>query len=474
MSYQRNNREISFPATEERNLFAEKSKVGIKISSLLLLWLFCTVAYPQGTWEKIDVPTHQYLKSVCFVDSLYGWIAGDSGVILHTTDGGSTWMQQDTHAANDVEDLFFLNRNLGWASTFNYTSVPYGTILLKTTNGGNTWVSQPFPKENIFVTCILFTDSLHGWVGGKPHALMRTSDGGNSWTQAAIDTSTLAFFPVLCIQFYNDQYGYASGGMFDIAGVTWHTSNGGELWYAIDATNAPADEVHGLHIFDSIHVMGSGGDPDFGYGVGMIRTSDGGLNWNYEELTIQGNAYDLDFRNELEAWAPLGPRRKLIYSMDAGTTWSPVVTPDSVALYDMIFPDSLHGFAVGRDGAMVKYHPPVIPSVPSVSATQNEYTLLRNYPNPVQSTTSIRITVPAGGSPLAVNWQSGTSLQLKVYNVHGATVATLGVGALSPGEHIMAFDASNLPDGVYVCMLQQSDSGQSRVAAGPVKMVGMH
>jgi photosystem II stability/assembly factor-like uncharacterized protein len=325
------------------------------LASFLLFVQFSS--FSQGSWQRINVPTVQYLKSVCFVDSLYGWIAGDSGIILHTTNGGITWTAQDTHATHPVEDVFFLNRNEGWASTVNFTTPPFGTILLKTANGGASWATQLYPTENIFITCILYRDSQNGWMGGTPHALVKTTDGGVTWTQAAIDTSTLAFFPVLSIQFYNSQYGYASGGMFDIAGVVWRTSNGGDKWYAIDPSQAPADEVHGLHIFDSIHVMGAGGDPDFGYGVGMIRTSDGGVNWMYDELSIQGNAYDLDFRNDSEVWAPLGPRRLMIYSLDGGVTWDQVTPPDNAAIYDVTFPDDRHGFAVGRDGSSLNiYH----------------------------------------------------------------------------------------------------------------------
>jgi photosystem II stability/assembly factor-like uncharacterized protein len=449
-----------------------KMKAGIKTSSLFILLLISSLVSGQGTWERINVPATQYLKSVFFTDSLYGWVVGDSGIILHTTNSGVTWVQQDTHATNDVEDVFFLNRNLGWASTFNYTTLPYRTILLNTTDGGNTWIAQPYPKDNIFITCILYRDSLNGWMGGKPHALVRTNDGGATWRQAAIDTSILAFFPVLNIQFYNEQYGYASGGMFDIAGVTWHTSNGGELWYAIDAVNAPADEVHGLHIFDSLHVLGAGGDPDFGYGVGMIRTADGGLNWNYEELDIQGNAYDLDFRNENEAWAPLGPRRKLIYSLDAGATWTPIYTPDSVAIYDMIFPDSLHGFAVGKEGAMLKYHPPVIPGVQPVVPFQTEYSLSQNNPNPANTRTTIMFTVPQRGVHQTIQTgQAAAPLQLKIYTVFGKEVASLINETLPPGDHAITFDASTLPGGIYFYVLQTFAAGQTKVVAGPKKMI---
>lgn len=446
----------------------------LKILIVFSLLPAFSASFAQGTWERINVPTNQYLKSVCFTDSLYGWIAGDSGTILHTTDGGKTWNFQDTHGIYDVEDVYFLDRNQGWASSVNYTTVPYGTILLKTTDGGASWVSQTYPVNDIFITCILFRDPMNGWMGGRPHALVKTTDGGLTWTQAAIDTSTLAFFPVLSILFYNDQYGYASGGMFDIAGVTWRTSNGGEMWYAIDPSQAPADEVHGLHMFDSIHVMGAGGDPDFGYGVGMIRTSDGGVNWTYDELTIQGNAYDLDFRNDHEAWAPLGPRRKLIYSMDAGVTWTAIDPPDSSAIYDMIFPDSLHGFAVGKEGVVLKYFPPVIPSVPSIQQPQQGYTLYQNNPNPVHEGTTIRFSVPSDGTaPGIIKGNPSAQYFLIVYNVFGQEVARHAAGNLSGGGHEFEFGASELQDGIYLYMLHRIGSGQNQVVAGPKRMIIM-
>ena len=323
-------------------------------------------AYLQGSWEKIDVPTDQYLQSVFFTDSLYGWVSGNAGTIIHTKDGGDTWEIQDSGTGNDIMDVFFLNRDLGWASSFRYSATPYGTDILKTVNGGEDWSIEPYPEENIFINCILFLDSLNGWMGGSPHALVKTTDGSNTWSQAAIDTTILSFFPVLSIGFFDENHGYACGGMFEIAGVIWNTHDGGESWSVIDISDAPADEVYELHLFDSLNVLGAGGDPDFGYGVAMIRTSDGGMNWDYEELGLQGNAFDLDFRNESEAWAPLGASYLMIYSLDAGETWSQVTTPDSVAIYEMMFPDTLHGFAVGSQGAVLRYIPPLPVSVKGI------------------------------------------------------------------------------------------------------------
>lgn len=443
-----------------------------KILFINLLILLNAVSSAQGTWEKINVPTIQHLRSVCFTDSLYGWVCGDSGIILHTRDGGATWARQNSQVIDEISDIFFLNRNLGWASSLNYVTEPYGTTLLKTTNGGADWIGYPYPKEDIFISCILFRDSLNGWVGGRPHMIAKTTNGGIDWTQAAVDTSILAFFPVLSIHFYNDQYGYASGGMFDIAGVTWRTTNGGEMWYAIDPTEAPADEVHELHLFDSVNVIGAGGDPDFGYGVGMIRTSDGGFHWNYEELEVQGNAYDIDFRTDTEVWAPLGPRQKFIYSMDGAVTWTPVDTPDSTAIFDVTFPDSLHGFAVGREGAVLKYKPKIMPYVPPGSAYEDGFILYQNYPNPVTMHTTIKYFIPSFGKfHHLTTAKSNSYFRMLIFNLLGDEVAALKNYNLTPGEHQLEFIPGNLPGGIYFYQLQLMSPGLEIPLTPPRKLV---
>ncbi|MEI7897353.1 MAG: YCF48-related protein [bacterium] len=443
--------------------------------TFILILIVLSVVTPnllsaQGSWSKVSVPTEYFLRSVYFTDSLYGWAAGDSGTMLHTINGGSDWSVQNGQTKNDIMSVFFLNRNLGWASAFNYTLAPYGTELLKTTNGGDTWTLTGYPVENIFMTCITYFDSLTGWMGGRPHALVKTTDGGATWHQAAIDTSTLAFFPVLSITFYNEKYGWASGGMFDIAGVIWRTSDGGNKWYAIPSQYAPADEVHALYAFDSLHVMGAGGDPDFGYGVGIIRTSDGGSNWQYQELGMPGFAVDLDFRNGCEGWAPLGNRKKFIYSLDAGTTWKDIYTPDSTAIFDVIFPDSLHGFAVGAKGAFLKYSPPQVPFVNPVNGNYCGYSLDQNFPNPFNTSTTISFSIPPGIQARTGNAFSTNPVKIRVCDLLGHTIAIFDVSDFPPGENRITFSGAGMRDGVYIGRLEGGNDG-SILLTKPVRML---
>ncbi|HJN05816.1 MAG TPA: YCF48-related protein, partial [Bacteroidales bacterium] len=146
------------------------NKAVFKILLFIIFLQVQTYCFAQGSWEQIEVPTQQFLRSVYFTDSLTGWAVGDSGIIVHTMDGGGNWMIQESNTANDIVDVFFLNSQLGWASSFNYSTPPYGTLLLKTTNGGIDWIGETYPVENIFMTCIFFLDSLVGWMGGIPHA----------------------------------------------------------------------------------------------------------------------------------------------------------------------------------------------------------------------------------------------------------------------------------------------------------------
>ena len=395
----------------------------------------------------MNSPTDENLSSVYFVDSLYGWATGLLGTIIHTSNGGSDWIIQDSNTENIIYDIFFLDRNLGWAVYWEVGNSPFGTYILKTTNGGDNWMTLPNPEENMFSQCILFLDSLNGWMGGKPYPIVRTTDGGNSWTEAEIDSSDFSNFPVYDIQFYDSTLGYASGGFVDCCGIIWWTTDGGDYWYVIETQYAAPEPIYQLHINDSSNVLGVGGDfESWGYGVGMMRTSDAGGSWNFEYIGVGGVSWDIDFRTDIEAWAPLAGEQKLIYSLDAGLTWKLVSTPDSALIFKMIFPDSLHGFGVGTDGAIIKYKH-------SISSVQDEeeyipekFILQQNYPNPFNPSTKIKYQIPE------INF-----VTLKVYDVLGNEIVTLVNEEKPIGSYEVGFDATSLSSGIYFYKLQAGD-----------------
>ena len=134
-----------------------------------------------------------------------------------------------------------------------------------------------------------------------------------SWTEAEIDSSTYTTFPVYDIQFYNSKFGYASGGAIDCCGLMWWTTNGGNYWFVSDTPNVAPEPIYQVHIYDSLNVLGVGGDfEDLGFGVGMMRTSNGGALWQFEYIGITGVAWDIDFRNDSGSLGTIGRSAKII------------------------------------------------------------------------------------------------------------------------------------------------------------------
>ncbi len=87
---------------------------------LLVLIIFKQlIASAQPSWEKIKTPTDFNLLKVFYLDSLHCWVAGDSGVIMFSSDQGDSWDIQNSGVLNYINDIYFLNDSLGWALTFD-------------------------------------------------------------------------------------------------------------------------------------------------------------------------------------------------------------------------------------------------------------------------------------------------------------------------------------------------------------------
>ncbi|PVX25678.1 MAG: hypothetical protein CW716_07535 [Candidatus Bathyarchaeum sp.] len=70
-------------------------------------------------------------NAIFMLNNEQGWAVGDSGIIIHTTDGVN-WFEQTNPKTNTLFDVEFLNANEGWA-------IGTGGTIIHTTNGGTTW-----------------------------------------------------------------------------------------------------------------------------------------------------------------------------------------------------------------------------------------------------------------------------------------------------------------------------------------------
>jgi hypothetical protein len=68
----------------------------------------------QWTWQN-PLPTGNTLNDVHFVDAQTGTAVGQAGTIVWTTDGGVTWVTQESGTTNDLYGVSFFDANNGTA-----------------------------------------------------------------------------------------------------------------------------------------------------------------------------------------------------------------------------------------------------------------------------------------------------------------------------------------------------------------------
>jgi len=413
-----------------------------KFYRVAAFWCLLAVAftiYPQApVWEKLNTPVSVTLKYMCFIDSLRGWAAGDSGTIIHTSDGGINWQIQNSTIASFIVDIFFIDEHTGWALTVKDV-FPFNTIILKTTNGGTNWDAEDFQDTTALMRTIFFHDTLNGFIGGSYIAY--TSDGGSSWINAGVDSNLVSNYPVYKFRFYNRQFGYACGGALDHAGVIWKTTNYGINW---TAQGVSADQVFDLAILDSSNAIALSGDPEGFFPATVIKTTNAGISWNYEELLFSDLSFSIDFRTWNEGWSASGFR--FLFTIDKGDSWNISPTPDSTIVFSLQFTDARTGYAAGTEGTILKLDPTTV-NVEAEENPANEFYLYQNYPNPFNSSTKIKFTTTNAGT----HRDASLLVTLKVYDMLGNEVAVLVDEYKQAGYYEVEF---------------QSTAGSHQVASG--------
>jgi photosystem II stability/assembly factor-like uncharacterized protein len=417
------------------------------LGKFYILFIFICItqnAECQQYWLRQQSPTNAWLHKCCFADSLTVWAAGDSGIVLKTTNGGFSWQRQNTGISFPIEDIMFINANMGWAVANNFIGM--GALILSTTNGGSSWQNYTYPDSTAVFSGVYFLDPLNGWISGYDGLFLNTTNGGASWIRKPTDSSFASNLPVKSICMYNNRIGYASGGFRDLAGVIWRTTNFGNLWEGHVAGGEP---LYGLLVIDSLNIIAVGGDLEFG--ASIVKTTNGGINWSYQLLNIFGTGYAIAFRTPEEGWTALGYSQEFIHSTDSGVTWNTTAIFDSSAVYDVIFTDPYHGYAVGTNGLILKYNTNTIGIEPEEQLFPASFSLKQNFPNPFNGQTTIEFDLPRK-----------TKVTIRIFDISGRQVKILQNAILSAGQHRLRMNSDEFASGVYFYRIETPEFTESK------------
>jgi photosystem II stability/assembly factor-like uncharacterized protein len=153
-----------------------------KLFAVLVVLFACLPGYSQNQWAR----THAYHSMrVCMMDADTLFLYGHWGNISKSTDGGITWQYNNFPLFNDIIEMSFGDKVVGYFVTENYcaSGCPVG-LIYKTTNGGCTWnpVNRPALPANEGITSISFADAATGWAVTDKGNVYKTTNGSNTWS----------------------------------------------------------------------------------------------------------------------------------------------------------------------------------------------------------------------------------------------------------------------------------------------------
>lgn len=277
-------------------------------------------------------------KSLLF----FAWV---SLCLLSNQLDAQQWIVQPSNINpnNYVQFIDAVDTNVVWGLASDRTSQQNPVQeFTRTTNGGQTWTAGTITNAaNHGPSCIMALNADTAWVamfnvsGGG--SILRTNDGGVSWTKQTTATFTAPNgFPNV-VHFFNANEGFCmgdpNGGYFEI----YTTADGGNNWIRVPQANIAANLTGEFGITD---VYTNFGDSTvyFGTNKGRIyKSADRGANWTVSSTPYTGYIGAITFRDANFGIACEADNATtstdLIITNDGGATWN--LLPTSSAGFTM-------------------------------------------------------------------------------------------------------------------------------------------
>lgn len=321
-------------------------------------------------WVDKRISTDQTLTSVDFLNAEIGYVTG-SNKIFKTIDGGDSWI--DSHTSDELvffEDIFLINKDIIMAVGKDFNANQ--SIIAKTNDGGNSWSQTVLPSSSL-LSSIFFASENIGYCSGGIGTIFKTTDGGNTWKKLETGVSNT----LLSIYFVNDTIGIAVGGGPSV-GVIIKTEDGGNTWNIIDS---PSQNYLQSVFFTNQQI---------GYAVGwkgeILKTKDCGSTWIFQNsISMDGNL-EITFTDSnvgyITGGSQINQRPLIQKTSNAGETWVDISPDGNNALICINFPTLNTGYAVGSNGSVFKTDSGGISYVNNLFHNQIQIDV---FPNPTNS-----------------------------------------------------------------------------------------
>lgn len=314
-----------------------------------------------ATWQRIAIYA-RHVTALRFIDERVGWAVAFvprnvpqiacqqaapqgalpcRGVVLRTEDGGLTWQETlsvptDGVRGDPIGQLQVVDGLRAWVLTLppSPCALDCPTELLRTTDGGKTWTT--LLREGI--TAMRFASASRGWIAvvgpGGAIEVRVTSDGGSTWTGAfragsgPFATLDAATTQTAWIMTRDGAYCTSSNcAKYEL----FRTDDGGLRWSSLGNPKDSAANCAFGHLVGPLFAsvgrgwlalnLGAGGAA--GGSGGLLTTDDGGKTWRCAITPPNTNL--VSAADPLHVWVTSQERGSgataLYASDDGGTSW---------------------------------------------------------------------------------------------------------------------------------------------------------
>ena len=224
----------------------------------------------------------------------------------------------------------------GWlAGYIQYSRTHSGSAVLRTVDGGRSWTEQEIGISTV-VEAIAFIDETTGWLVGTKGVIAKTTDGGITWQLQTSNTESR----LRDVFFVDDTTGWAVGD-----NTILFTFNGGELWQGAGTRYTAQFNALSFSSRTTGWIVGKSGI--------MYQTADGGSTWTVLTSPTAEDLSNIFFLNAQTGWIS-GKNGTILSTKNGGITWDSRASGTQQWLSDIYFTDTNRGWSVGSLGTVLQ------------------------------------------------------------------------------------------------------------------------